>query len=73
LRQLEDDLTETARAASTAANQRTYERGLLGTRLAESSDHGGHYRYWLDESACLRTVREALGELDRLGYGTSWD
>jgi len=41
----------------------TAERAAIGQR-----DHGE-----LDESAGIREIERALAELDRLGYGSSWD
>jgi hypothetical protein len=67
--QLGDDLAVTAQGAALTADDRMYQPGLLGPSLADVSDRGGRYRWELDQSRGVRTVREALEELAGLGYG----
>jgi hypothetical protein len=71
MKQLEEDLILTAQDAATAAADRMYQRGLLGPSLADVSDGGGRYRWELEQSEGLRVVRQALGELETLGFGPS--
>jgi len=69
LRQLEEDLTQTAEEAATTAGSRLYQRGLLTASMADVSDGGARYRWDLEQSEGLRAVKQALGELKALGFG----
>jgi hypothetical protein len=69
LKQLEEDLTLTAEEAATTAGNRLYQRGLLTGSMADVSDGGGRYRWELEQSEGLRTVKQALRELRELGFG----
>ncbi|HTS73626.1 MAG TPA: hypothetical protein VMG74_07935 [Gaiellaceae bacterium] len=68
LKQLEEDLTLTAEEAATTAGTRLYQRGLLSGSMADVSDGGGRYRWELEQSEGLRTVKQALRELRELGF-----
>jgi len=69
LKQLEEDLTETAEEAATTAGSRLYQRGLLTASMADVSDGGARYRWDLEQSEGLRTVKQALSDLRALGFG----
>lgn len=69
LKQLAEDLTLTAEEASRTAGNRLYQRGLLTGSMADVSDSGGRYRWELEQSEGLRTVKQALRELRELGFG----
>ena len=69
LKQLEEDLTLTAEEAATTAGTRLYQRGLLTPSMADVSDGGGRYRWELEQSQGLRTVKQSLRELRELGFG----
>jgi hypothetical protein len=69
LKQLEEDLTLTAEEAATTAGSRLYQRGLITAGMADVSDGGGRYRWELEQSEGLRTVKQALSELRELGFG----
>jgi len=69
LRQLEEDLTVTAEEAARTAGDRLYQRGLLTPGMADVSDGGGRYRWELEQSEGLRTVKQALANLQALGFG----
>jgi hypothetical protein len=68
LKQLEEDLTLTAEEAATTAGTRLYQRGLLSGSMTGVSDGGGRYRWELEQSEGLRTVKQALRELRELGF-----
>jgi hypothetical protein len=69
MKHLEEDLTETAEEAATTAGSRLYQRGLLTASMADVSDGGARYRWDLERSEGLRTVKQALAELRELGFG----
>jgi len=70
LKQLEEDLTETAEEAATTAGSRLYQRGLFNASMADVSDGGARYRWDLEQSKGLRDVKQALSELKALGFGS---
>ena len=70
LKQLEEDLIRTSEDAATTAGSRLYQRGLLTPSMADVSDGGARYRWDLEQSEGLRAVKQALGELKSLGFGS---
>jgi hypothetical protein len=68
MKQLEEDLIQTAQEAAGAATNRIYERGLLGPRLSDVSDGGARYRWELERSDGLLAVRRALADLEAMGF-----
>ena len=71
--QLQEDLVDTASSAASTAEDHITQRGWLLPSSVDVSDGGTRYRWELSQSEGLKRVREALGELNTLGIGTSWE
>jgi hypothetical protein len=72
LKQLQEDLVDTATSAVTTAGQRITQRGVFLPGSADVSDGGARYRWELSLSPGLKTIKEAFTELAALGIATSW-
>jgi hypothetical protein len=72
LKQLQEDLVDTAASAAITANTRVTQRGWLLPSSVDVSDGGSRYRWELSQSPGLKMVRETLSELYTLGVGTTW-
>ena len=72
MKQLQEDLVETATSAVATASQRVSQRGVFLPGTADVSDGGARYRWELSLSQGLKMSKEAFIELAALGIATSW-
>ena len=72
MKQLQEDLVDTATSAVATASQRITQRGVFLPGTADVSDGGARYRWELSLSLGLKMSKEAFTELAALGIATSW-
>ncbi len=72
MKQLQEDLVDTATSAVTTSGQRITQRGVFLPGSADVSDGGARYRWELSLSTGLKMIKEALTEFAALGIPTSW-
>ncbi len=72
MKQLQDDLVDTATSAVATAGQRIVQRGVFLPGSADVSDGGARYRWELSLSPGLKTIKEAFTDLAALDIATNW-
>ncbi len=72
MKQLQDDLVDTATSAVATAGQRIVRRGVFLPGSADVSDGGARYRWELSLSPGLKAIKEALTDLAALDIATNW-
>jgi hypothetical protein len=72
LKQLQEDLVDTAASSGETANDHILGPGWLLPSSVDVSDGGTRYRWELSQSPGLKLVRETLSELYALRVGTTW-